>query len=256
VNRGRGGRRWRLVRASEDAVPSSLRRFHQRIRRRRRQALTPWLVLLAVVGLAGAAGWTVFRTSVFGVREVVVTGTDVVTPTQVRAAAKVVLGTPLATVDVGGIRGRVSALAPVRTATVRRQWPSTLVINVVERVAVAAVPAGERFRLIDDQGVVFRTVRSRPDGLPRVKLDKPGPDDPTTQAALRVLGALTPTLRERLTTLVGESPTRLRLELTGDKTVIWGDAEESDKKATVATALLDRTGTVIDVSAPEVVTVG
>jgi cell division protein FtsQ len=244
------------VRASEEAVPPSLRRFHQRIRRRRRQALTPWLVLLVVLGLAGAAGWTVFKTSVFAVREVVVSGAEVVTPTQVRTAARVVLGTPLATVDVDGIRARVAALAPVRAATVRRQWPSTLVIDVVERTAVAAVPAGERFRLIDDQGVVFRTVRERPDNLPRVRLDSPGRDDQTTQAALRVLAALTPTLRERLVTLVAESPTRLRLELTGDKRVVWGDAEESDKKARVATALLDRAGTVIDVSAPEIVTVG
>jgi cell division protein FtsQ len=244
------------VRASEEAVPSSLRRFHQRIRRRRRQALTPWLVLLVVLGLAGAAGWTVFKTSVFGVREVVVTGAELVTPTQVRSAARVVLGTPLATVDVDGVRARVGALAPVRSATVLRKWPATLVIDVVERTAVAAVPTGERFRLIDDQGVVFRTVRNRPDNLPKLRLGSPGRDDPTTQAALRVLAALTPTLHERLVTLIAESPTRLRLELTGDKTVVWGDAEESEKKARVATALLDREGTVIDVSAPEVVTVG
>jgi len=149
-----------------------------------------------------------------------------------------------------------STLPPVRSATVLRQWPSTLVIDVVERTAVAAVPTGERFRLIDDQGVVFRTVRARPDTLPRVRLDKPAPDDPTTQAALRVLAVLTPTLRGRLVTLIAESPTRLRLELTGDKTVVWGDSEESDKKARVATALLDRAGTVIDVSVPDVVTVG
>jgi cell division protein FtsQ len=244
------------VRASEEAVPSSLRRFHQRIRRRKRQALTPWLVLLAVLGLVGAAGWTVFRTSVLGVREVVVTGTDVATPEQVRAAAAVVPGAPLATVDVDGIRTRVTALPPVRTVTVRRQWPTTLVIDVVERAAVAAVPAGERFRLIDAEGVVFQTVRSRPAKLPKVVLAKPARDDPTTQAALRVVAALTPTLRERLVTLVAESPTRLRLELSGDKTVIWGDAEESDTKARVATALLGRAGTVIDVSAPEIVTVG
>jgi cell division protein FtsQ len=85
---------------------------------------------------------------------------------------------------------------------------------------------------------------------------RPGRDDPTTVAAVRVLAALTPVLRERLATLVAESPTRLRLELTGGKTVVWGDAEASEKKARVATALLDRAGTVIDVSTPAIVTVG
>jgi cell division protein FtsQ len=71
-----------------------------------------------------------------------------------------------------------------------------------------------------------------------------------------VLGALTPQLRERLVRLVATAPARIRLELTDDRTVVWGDAEDNDTKARVATALLRREGTVIDVSAPDFVTVG
>jgi cell division protein FtsQ len=42
------------------------------------------------------------------------------------------------------------------------------------------------------------------------------------------------------------------LELVNDREVIWGDAEQSDRKAQVATALLAQPVTTIDVSAPEV----
>jgi cell division protein FtsQ len=35
----------------------------------------------------------------------------------------------------------------------------------------------------------------------------------------------------------------------------WGDAERSDIKATVATALLDRPGRTIDVTVPDVATI-
>jgi cell division protein FtsQ len=89
-----------------------------------------------------------------------------------------------------------------------------------------------------------------------VKLARPGPDDVTTRAALRVLAALTPTLRGQLVALVADAPARIRLDLTGGRTVVWGDAEDSDTKARVATGLLARPGTVIDVSsAPDVVAV-
>jgi hypothetical protein len=35
---------------------------------------------------------------------------------------------------------------------------------------------------------------------------------------------------------------------------VWGDAENNEMKARVATALLNRTGKTIDVSSPEVAT--
>jgi cell division protein FtsQ len=45
------------------------------------------------------------------------------------------------------------------------------------------------------------------------------------------------------------------LDLRGEREVIWGDATESATKAKVATALLPREATTIDVSAPDVVTI-
>ena len=43
--------------------------------------------------------------------------------------------------------------------------------------------------------------------------------------------------------------------LRKDRTVTWGDAEQSDLKAKVATALLSQKGKQIDVSVPEIVTI-
>ena len=51
------------------------------------------------------------------------------------------------------------------------------------------------------------------------------------------------------------APTRISLELTDGRTVVWGDATDNDDKAIVATALLGQPGKTIDVSAPNVVTV-
>lgn len=249
-----GDRRWRLVRARNDAVPASVRRFMRRARQRRLRAARPWAVICGVLGVAGLAAWLVYGTSVFGVRDVRVTGTEILSPVQVRQAAEVPNGIPLARVDLDAIRARVGALVPVDRVTAYRDWPGTLVIAVVERTAVAVVPQGGRFGLLDGAGVVFQTVGPRPAHLPVVRLATPGPQDPATRAALQVLAALTEELRAQLVAVAVEGSARIRLELRGERKVIWGDATESATKAKVATALLRREATTIDVSAPDVVT--
>lgn len=252
---GRDTRRWRLVRARSDAIPASVRRFNQRARQRRRQAARPWLVALVAVLLAALVWGVVYHTPLLGVRTVTVNGNSLVTADEVRAAAGVPRGTPLASVSLGDVGRRVGVLAPVRRATVTRDWPSTLVINVTERTAVAALArADKRFDLIDAAGVVFHTVPAQPD-LPLVRLAHPGPTDPSTRAALTVLAALTSPLRAQLLTLVVDAPTRIRLDLKDDRQIIWGDSSDSDVKARAAAALLSRSGSVIDVSAPSFVTV-
>lgn len=262
--RGRGGRggsgagevrRWRLVRAGSDAVPPSARRFMRRARQRRLRAALPWALAGTGLALAGLAAWIVLGTGAAGVREVRVVGTELLTVGQVREAAAVPEGMPLARVDLAAVRGRVATLTPVDRVTVSRDWPDTVVVEVVERRAVAAVPDDNRFAVVDGSGVVFRILAGRPADLPLVRVAEPGPDDQATRAALAVLTALTPQLREQLSEVVVDGPARISLLLRGSRTIIWGDASQGETKARVATALLDREGDTIDVSAPEVVTI-
>ena len=252
---GGGGRNWRLVRADTDAVPSSVRRFMARARQRRLAAVLPWAVAAGVALVLGALAWMVYGTSALGVREVRVVGTQVLTPLQVEQAASVPMKKPLARVDLDVVRARVQALAPVDRAIVSRSWPGTVVVEVVERTPVAAVPAGKQFTLIDDEGVAYRTVRAAPAGLPLARLAAPGPQDVHTRAALTVLGALSDELREQLIAISVPAPARIQLELRRHRTVIWGDDTASETKSQVATALLNRRGDRIDVSAPDVVTI-
>ncbi|WP_200209736.1 cell division protein FtsQ/DivIB [Micromonospora coerulea] len=253
---GRRGpaRRWQLVRANTDAVPPSTRRFMARARQRRMRAALPWAVVAGVLGLAGLLAWTVLGTGLFGVREVRVVGAKLVTPVEVREAVAVRDDEPLARVDLAAAARRVGALAPVERASVSRDWPGTLVIRVVERTAVAAVPQGEQFAVIDRAGVVFRTVPRAPDGLPLVRVGRPAPDDPGTRAGLAVLAALSPRLRAELVSVDVAGLARITLRLRDDRTVVWGDATRGADKSRVATALLGRKADTIDVSAPDVVT--
>ena len=248
-----GVRRWRLVRADRDAVPPSVRRFMRRARQRRIRAAVPWAIGLAIVAVASGIGWTVYGTGVLGVRQVEVTGATLLSPPEVRDAAAVADLTPLARVDTGAVAGRVEALAPVDRAVVSRRWPGTLLIEVVERTGVAVLPRGDAFAVVDDEGVAFQTLPERPAGLPLLQVTEAGPDDAYTRAGLEVLASLSDALRAKLISVTVEAPARIRLNLDGGRTIVWGDSSQSDVKSSVATALLDRKEKTIDVSAPEVV---
>ena len=258
---GPGRRGWQLVRASTDAVPVSVRRFFMAARRRARLAAAArrrrarWgMAVTAVTVTALLAGWLLWGTSLAGVRQVRITGTAIVSPAEVQQAAAVAERTPLLRVRPAEVAARVERLPPVAAARVHRDWPDTLVIEVVERTAVAAVPERDGFTLVDADGVRFQPVPLAPAGLP-VVVTGPGAGADPLGAALTVLAALTPPLRAGLVELTVSGPAGIRLTLDSGRTVVWGDRHDSPEKARVATALLDRDGEIIDVSALEVVSV-
>lgn len=250
------GRNWRLVRAGTDAVPPSARRFMARARRRRLRAALPWAIAAGVALVLGSLAWVVYGTPVLGVRQVEVVGTQFLTPPQVEEAAAVPMREPLARLDLEAVRARVRGLPAVDRVTVKRSWPSTLVVEVVERTPVAAVPgAAGKLTLVDASGVPYREVAEQPAGLPLLRTSTPGPSDVNTRSALTVLGALSSDLREQLVAVSAAAPAQIKLQLTKNRVVLWGDDTESALKSQVATVLLKKADKQIDVSAPSVPTI-
>jgi cell division protein FtsQ len=247
-------RGWRLVLAPRTApAGSSQRRFARRARRHRLRVLLSWLVGVGVAALLGGVVAIVYATPALGVHGIRVTGVSALSAQEVRAAAAVRTGTPLAGLDLAAVERRVRALKPVRSVSAAKDYPRTLVLAVRERTAVAVVPAGLGYTLLDADGVAYLPVGSAPPGLPVVRLAAPGPGDGATRAALTVLAALPPWLRDRLVALAADAPTRVRLELTERRTVIWGDATENDAKVRVVQFTKIEPDKTLDVSAPGVV---
>ncbi|BCJ34960.1 hypothetical protein Athai_24630 [Actinocatenispora thailandica] len=248
-------RRWRLVQARRQALSALLRRLVARARRNRRRTALTLSVTAVTVAVLVAGYVVVYHTGAFAVRGVTVRGARTVSARTVARTAAVPSGIPLAGVDLAAVAARVRRLAPVAKADVTRAWPHTVVVTVTERTPAAAVPDGSSVRLVDRSGVVFRTVPAAPRRLPTLVVAHPGPHDVSTLAGLQVLGQLTPRLRARLVRVEVPRPTRIRLVLAHGRTVVWGDSSSGARKAAAATALLGKTGDVIDVSAPDLVVV-
>lgn len=211
--------------------------------------------VVAVLGAAlvvGALGWVLLASSLLAVDRLTVTGTERTTAAQVTRAAAVRLGTPLARVDVDGVRERVAALPAVARVEVHRTWPATLRLRVVERTAVAGVLQQGSVTLLDGEGVAFARERTMPDGAVRLQVPRPGPRDATTRSALAVLDELPEDLRARLAIVRAPSPEAVSLLLEDGRRVVWGPPGRAQDKAAAATALLRLPGTVYDVTSPEV----
>ena len=120
-----------------------------------------------------------------------------------------------------------------------RRFPRSLVVTVVPRVAVLVITDSKgQLELVDADGVAFRSVDKAPKGLAVVRkaasgeLTKEG-----VAAALQVVTALPKALRERVkdVRLTESDSVTFRI---GTVAVVWGDAEQPERKARLIEILL------------------
>ena len=95
-----------------------------------------WLsVVAALLVLAGSLGWLVFYSSALEVDAIEVRGAQLLSSETVRDVLSIPEGTPLVRVDLAAVETALENISQIESATVSRDWPSTLVVQVTERSA-------------------------------------------------------------------------------------------------------------------------
>lgn len=206
-------------------------------------------------GTLAVSGWLVFLSPVLGVKEIKVEGVLALPADQIERAAALPLDTPMATVDLEAVRGRVAAVTEVESAKVERVWPGTITITIRERTALASVPMNGKSAVVDRFGVVLDIVEVAPPRLPVVRLPQLNPQDPVVRAALTVLGVLPEHLLRKVHEVQAKTADSVTLLLSDGRTVIFGGPERAAAKTRILLGLLNQRADTFDVSSPEVVTV-
>lgn len=218
------------------------------------------LVVLAALALVASTVWVLYGSKWLRVRDVTVSGTRVLTPSQVEAVAAVPLGSPLASVDTDAIAERLRRKLPrIDSVDVVRSWPDGIALEVTERKPVLLLEKGAKFVEVDRKGVRFATVDRQTRGVPLLRLtvdQSPSlrrfDTERLTREAVGVAGQL-PAVVARDTRIVGvRSYDSITLELTRNRTVVWGSGEAGEAKARALTALMKASPKAghFDVSAP------
>ena len=227
------------------------RASYERRRRLRRVAVS----LLALV-VIGTLTWIVMFSSVMAVRRVAVDGETTLSESQVRSAADVRIGQPLARIDVAAIEARVASMERIQSVTVSRSWLHTVRITVVERTPVAWLTVGGAIRALDRYGIDFRTYDKAPKGLleAEVTTTEPRSRQQTLEAVAAVVQLIEdddPALRKQLKNITAATKDSIQLNLTNGRTVVWGSRADSAHKLAVLNALLRIKADRYDVSAPD-----
>ncbi|WP_019545780.1 cell division protein FtsQ/DivIB [Streptomyces sulphureus] len=211
--------------------------------RRLRLLLVAALVLAL---LAGAGAWLLYGSPWLRVEKVTVSGNGVLTDGELKRAAAVPEGAPLASVDASAVRSRLTERLPrVGEVEVVRSWPNGISLKVTERRPELVMERADDYVEVDGEGVRFATVRQPPKGVPHLVLE------PEKNASLRhfgrarlraeaarVLGDVSPQVRKDTRTVRVRSYDSVTLELTKGRTVMWGSGEHGSAKARTLTSLM------------------
>jgi cell division protein FtsQ len=212
--------------------------------------------VLAGVGMAlaagavGAAVWLVAWSDLTALDELRVDGVDGDLVDTVSATADPPFGTPLIRIDTGAIEEAVAELPDVAEVSVHRSWPAAITVTVTPRVAAAAIAAGESWWLVDDTGVLFGEGAEQPDGLPELDAPVDAEAGPARAAGVAVLTGLPAELHDLVVAVAAPTEASVELTLDSGATVLWGTADQLERKAAVLLALLPEEGSHYDVSAP------
>lgn len=221
-------------------------------RRRRRRIAIGTLSLVVVLALV----WVVMFSSMLAVRRVAVDGETTLKESQIRRAADVRIGQPLARIDTGAIEARVGAMERIQEVTVSRSWLHTVKVTVIERTPVAWISVGGVIRGLDRYGIDFRTYGKAPKRLLEVEVTatEPRQRQQTLEAVASVIQVIEdedPALRKQIQSISAATKDSIELDLTKGRTVVWGSRGDSKHKLVVLDPLLSLDAARYDVSAPD-----
>ncbi|MGH9130946.1 MAG: cell division protein FtsQ/DivIB [Acidimicrobiales bacterium] len=186
-------------------------------------------IVLAALGIGGSlvVAFTVLHSSILGVRHLDISGSRHVSTAEVRKVLGVGRATPMVDINVARSARDLESLPWVSKVVIRREWPGTLKVLLVGRVAVAQVPdQGGGWAELDATGKVLDHVASPVGGL--VKLvgsgtaTAPGSELLGAGPELEVAAGLPSEVRSAVESVVGEAGGEVDLILPGNGVIELG----------------------------------
>jgi cell division protein FtsQ len=219
-----------------------------------------WLTGLGILALMLSVLAVAIFSPILALRSIQVDGTKAIKSTDVRTALSGQLGTPIALLDQGEIRSKLSHFILIRSYETEVIPPDTLVVRIVERQAIGVVPHGSGYEQVDPAGVVLAESKTAA-GYPIIDIGDAKLDSAAYAAAVKVLLAMPSSVSHQVKSISATTLDNVSITLAGNNHVIlWGSSADSDLKAEALARLLAipqcRSQAVLNVTAPTVLGCG
>ena len=128
----------------------------KRKKRKKKRYLLKFLLLVAL-----AVGLYYFLTSsIFDIQKISVEGNHYYTTEQVIAISEAKTGVNLFEASASDMKDKLLANPYVKSAKVKRRLPNEIQLIIEERQESAAVPYGDSFIILDEEGMILRNAQS------------------------------------------------------------------------------------------------
>ena len=207
--------------------------------RRDRARKTVAIAFIATVVL-GAGAVTLTRSPFFDAHSIEVRGSSHVDRGDILRIAAITPETNVFTFDTGAAEVRLDRDPWIARATVTKDLPSGLLIDIRERFPVAVAESGGLLRLVADDGALLDAALPRVAvGLPAIASTGEGLEPEAVRGAARAIAEMAPTLRHRIDGVSILTDGQLRVDLSSGADVAYGEAVDLPEKAMALRALLD-----------------
>lgn len=203
-----------------------------------------FIFLLAITATIIYIGW--FST-LLTVKKIEVRGNQVVSQDSILELAQVAPNIQLLRLNVSQTSQRIKTISQIKSVDVRRGWPETLVIEVVERTPLAVTDIPEGRYLIDESGVAYQPVTFDAN-LPLIF----GSDDQNRAIGIKAWQSFPTWLQAEVVSTTVDNPNSIWFLLTSGRRVDWGNLDKANEKAAVLKVLRRMAASTYDVATPEV----
>lgn len=204
-------------------------------------------VILLSAAITSTVLYIGYYSNLLIIKKIDVRGANQVPVQLITDTAQISLNTQLLRVPTSIVVERLTTISQIGRAEVRRGWPSTLVIEVTERIPLALTdtPAG-RF-LVDASGIAYLPAPGDAN-FPLIS----GPDDASRAVSILAWQSFPDWLKAEVVITNTDNPNSIWFTLTSGRKVIWGDLTKAEEKSAVLKVLRRMAGSIYDVSTPEV----
>ena len=125
-------------------------------RKRKKRKKKNWLLRILIVIIIGIILYFSLSSALFDVDKIVVKNNSYYTSEQIIQLSGAKVGVNLFKAETGEMKERLLKDSYMKNVSVRRKIPSTITITVEERKEATVIPYGDKYIILDENGLVLR----------------------------------------------------------------------------------------------------
>lgn len=204
------------------------------------------LLALALISVATGVYLTYFS-SFLTIKNIRVNGLQLLSEERVLEVAQISIDSPLIELNSDQIANQLLQEKIIKEVEVRKGWPDTVVIEILERTPIALTDLNTGRYLVDETGLAFN--RAGPNDVHPFVF---APNDAARGLAARVSRQLPNWLRPDVSLVESYDAKQAVVILNSGRRIIWGNEFKSQEKSAVLLVLLRTDEGDIDISTVEV----